>query len=157
MLFNSYAFIFGFLPVTLVVFFLLGRGSHALAAGWLTAASLFFYGWWNPAFVGLLLISIVFNYRMGLALSDRAARARTAEGRRLLILSVGINLLVLGYFKYANFFLGTAQTLLGSEPHPLDIILPLGISFFTFTQIAFLVDAHRGEVKEPRFVHYALS
>lgn len=68
MLFNSYVFIFFFLPVTLLVFFQLGKANAKLAAGWLAAASVFFYGWWNPAYVALLVVSVLFNYGMGLAI-----------------------------------------------------------------------------------------
>ena len=109
MLFNSYVFIFLFLPVTLAVFFALGRLSHALGAAWLTAASLFFYGWWNPAFVGLLLASILFNYRMGLALAQAPPREPGTKRKRLLIIAVAANLLVLGYFKYAELLLSSQR------------------------------------------------
>jgi alginate O-acetyltransferase complex protein AlgI len=152
MLFNSVGFLFVFLPVLLIVFFWLGGISRRLAATWLTAGSLFFYGYWNPVYVGLLLGSIAFNYAVGYAL------ARGAAGRRrgaLLFFGVAADLALLGYFKYANFFIGTLDAL-GGHLGFADIVLPLGISFFTFTQIAFLVDAARGEAKEFDFVHYAL-
>jgi len=156
MLFNSFAFIFLFLPVTFAVFFALARTSHALAAGWLAAASLFFYGWWNPVYVGLLLGSIVFNYALG----TRIARARAAgdlrRAKRALVVAVGGDLALLGYYKYANFFLENLGALAGASFPHADIILPLGISFFTFTQIAFLVDTWQGKVQEYRFVHYCL-
>jgi len=156
MLFNSYSFIFFFLPITLAGFFALGRVSATTAAAWLTAASLVFYGWWNPLFVILLLASVIFNYRMGLALAISDDDRWAGHRKLLLAAAIGTNLAVLGYFKYANFFLTTISTLSGSDIHGLTIILPLGISFFTFTQIAYLVDAFRGEVKEPRLIHYAL-
>jgi alginate O-acetyltransferase complex protein AlgI len=152
MLFNSVGFLFVFLPVLLIVFFWLGRSNRRLAALWMTAGSLFFYGWWNPVYVGLLLASIVFNYMVGYAL----ARGLPGRDRRaLLFLGVACDLGLLGYFKYANFFVGTLDAL-GAHFGLADIVLPLGISFFTFTQIAFLVDAARGEAKEFDFVHYAL-
>ncbi|HTQ74999.1 MAG TPA: MBOAT family protein [Burkholderiales bacterium] len=150
MLFNSYEFLFGFLPVVLIVFFLLGRLASGLAAiGFLSAASLFFYAWWNPVYVVLLAGSVVFNYAVGRGLLARRSKA---------LLSIGVagDLLVLGTFKYAGFFatsLNAVATL--TLPVP-QIVLPLGISFFTFTQIAYLVDVYRGEAREYRLLNYAL-
>jgi alginate O-acetyltransferase complex protein AlgI len=153
LLFNSYEFLFLFLPVTLVGFFALGRRSHALAMGWLVAASLFFYGWWYPPYLALLLSSVVFNFGSGLAISRSRAPARR---HRLLVLALVGNLALLGYFKYAGFLVGVADGALG-QGWPIPIIaLPLGISFFTLTQIAFLVDTARGEARDYRFLHYLL-
>lgn len=157
MLFNSHAFIFFFLPVVFLGFFAIARHSHQLAALWLAGASLFFYGWWNPQFVLLLLASICFNYAMGYAVGRLAAREHGAAASfPLLVAAVTANLLLLGYFKYANFFLDNLRAATGSSWHMAAVILPLGISFFTFTQIAFLVDVHRKIVQEYRFVHYLL-
>ena len=150
MLFNSLAFIFLFLPLTFALFFLLARTSHVMAAGWLAAASLFFYGWWNPAYVGLLMASIVCNYFAGMHI------ARAEKKKWLTGCAIAANLALLGYYKYSNFFLTNAASVLGATPPQAEIILPLGISFFTFTQIAFLVDTCQGKVKEYRFVHYCL-
>ena len=156
MLFNSFGFILVFLPVTVAGFFVLARFSHQLAAGWLTIASVFFYGWWNPAYVALLAVSISFNYAFGILIVRAVAGSHAAARQRLLTLAVLANLLLLGYYKYANFFLGTANSLAGTHWSLGEIILPLGISFFTFTQIAFLVDTFQGKVKEYNFIHYAL-
>ena len=156
MLFNSYEFLFLFLPVTLYGFFWLGRRSVAYGAAWLALASLLFYGFWNPAYVGLLLASIGFNYVFGLWISRANARRQAGRKRHLLIFSITANLALLAYYKYANFFLTNIDTLTGSHWTLPDIILPLGISFFTFTQIAFLVDTYQGKVKEYDFVHYVL-
>ncbi len=156
MLFNSPEFIYLYLPIVLAGFFLLARRSHRIAATWLTAASLFFYGWWNPAYVGLLMGSIFFNYSMGILLAREATRPETQRRAYLLAFGVGANLALLGYYKYANFFLGTTDALLGTSWKLDEIILPLGISFFTFTQIAFLVDAWRGIAREFNFIHYGL-
>ena len=155
MLFNSVEFLFLFLPVLLIVFFRLGQFSQRLAASWLTAGSLFFYGWWNPAYVGLLLGSIGFNYLVGYGLA-RGSDIGSARRKGLLTLGVAANLALLGYYKYANFFVDTVNASLGSSWSLDQIILPLGISFFTFTQIAFLVDAARGEAREFNFIHYGL-
>lgn len=152
MLFNSYEFIFLYLPVVLGGFFAIASRSHRLAALWLAAASVFFYGWWNPKFVALLLASIVFNYGAGYLIGH----ARLAgKSKPLLIVAIVANLLLLGVFKYTNFFIATANSV-GAHFGPLDIILPLGISFYTFTQIAFLADAHRGIAREYSFIHYLL-
>ena len=104
MLFNSFTFIFLFLPLTFAVFFLLARVSHVMAAGWLAAASLFFYGWWNPAYVGLLMASIVFNYFAGMRIARAAADAREREKKWLTIFAMAPNLALLGSYKYSNFF-----------------------------------------------------
>jgi alginate O-acetyltransferase complex protein AlgI len=150
MLFNSYEFLLGFLPVVLIVYFVLARGRAAAAAiGFLAGASVFFYGWWNPRYVVLLAGSVVFNYAVGRGLARRASRG-------VLWLGIAGDLLLLGTFKYADFFAGNVNTVAGlSLPLP-HLVLPLGISFFTFTQIAYLVDVYRGQAREYRFLNYAL-
>jgi len=156
MLFNSYGFIFLFLPLVLVGFFQLGRINAAWAAGWLALASLFFYGYWNPAYVGLLLGSIACNYAFGYWIAKAGVRQDISAKKRILIVAIASNLALLGYYKYANFFLGNLNAATGLHLALGEIILPLGISFFTFTQIAFLVDTYQGKVKEYNFIHYAL-
>ncbi len=156
MLFNSYSFIFLFLPVVLFGFFQLARIHHAYAAAWLAISSLFFYGYWNPAYVGLLLGSIVCNYAFGMWIAKAGVQHASVRKKHVLISAITANLLLLGYYKYANFFLSGANSLAGSHISLGDIILPLGISFFTFTQIAFLVDTYQAKVKEYNFVHYVL-
>jgi D-alanyl-lipoteichoic acid acyltransferase DltB (MBOAT superfamily) len=157
-LFNSYSFLIGFLPVTVLGFFLLARWSRTWAAGWLAFMSLVFYGWWNVAYVTLLMASIVANYWIGTRLAAGADNVADRRIPKRLLLAIGIaaNLCLLGYYKYANFFVETVATLSDVPFSAWHIILPLGISFFTFTQIAFLVDAYRGRVREYRFVHYTL-
>ncbi len=156
MLFNSYVFIFLFLPVTLAGFFLLARIRPRLAAAWLAAASLFFYGWWNPLYVWLLAASIVFNYAFGALIGRAVAEGARRHAKTLLIAALTANLGVLAYYKYANFFLTGIGHLTGAGLSLGEIILPLGISFFTFTQIAFLADVYFGKVREYNFVHYGL-
>jgi len=147
MLFNSYAFIFFYLPLSMAGFFLLGRRWPVAAAAWLGVMSVFFYAWGSDQnHVIVLLSSIVFNYMIGISIS----RARIFR-RLILTFGVGVNLGLLGYFKYAGFLTGLAD-IEGWQ----DIALPLGISFFTFTQIAYLVDAYRSEAKEYHPVHYLL-
>ncbi len=154
MLFNSYAFIFGFLPVTLVVFYLLGRNIGIRAGiGWLVICSLFFYGWWNPAYLGLIVGSMMFNFIVGTSLARRVGRP---GNRTLLLLGVGVNLGLIAYFKYANFFVGNLNTVAGTDYNLGVIILPLAISFFTFQQITFLIDSYVGKVKEYNLLNYCL-
>jgi D-alanyl-lipoteichoic acid acyltransferase DltB (MBOAT superfamily) len=149
MLFNSFAFVFLFLPLVLFVFLYLEQRQREAAITWLVIASLFFYGWWKPVYLLLLLFSMAFNFTVGGQLQRRPRRW-------LLVLGVAGNLGLLAWFKYANFLADTINTLSGAN-HVLDtIILPLAISFFTFQQIAWLVDAHRGEAAEYNPVHYAL-
>lgn len=156
MLFNSHAFIFAFMPVTFWLFFVLGRRHRGVAAAWLAVASLFFYGWWNPLYVFLLLASISFNYTLGRWISQSSESTALRLRQLLLAFAVSTNLLVLAYYKYFNFFLSSVGHVTGQELSFGEIVLPLGISFFTFTQIAFLVDTYQGKAKEYNFVHYAL-
>ena len=154
MLFNSHEFIFLFLPITLVLFFAFGAVSNQLAALWLFAASLLFYAWWNPIYVGLLLASVGVNFLLGTRISRGVHGVSGAK--ILLIIGIAVNLALLAYFKYANFFVDNLNAVAGIHLELQKIVLPLGISFFTFTQIAFLVDAYRGEVKEYNIIHYGL-
>jgi len=154
MLFNSYEFIFVFLPVVLLFFYLAGSsGYHRIAMSWLVGASIFFYGWWNPTYVALITGSVLFNYAIGASLSDKIT-----DNKRKIILTFGIaaNLFLIGYFKYANFFVDSLNSTINSTYHLEKIILPLAISFFTFQQIAYLVDAYKGKAKEYNFLHYVL-
>ncbi|WP_100961701.1 MBOAT family protein [Bosea sp. FBZP-16] len=153
MLFTSGQFIFGYLPIVLVVFFLIGKLNRIAAAAFLTLASLFFYGYWDKKYLVLLLVSISMNYGLGYCLQTSSGQG---VKKLVLALGVGANLLLLGYFKYTNFVVANFSALTGIEFAVNQIVLPLGISFFTFTQIAFLVDAHRGEAREYNPVHYAL-
>ena len=139
MLFNSHLFLFAFLPVTLALYHVLARhADFRLALGALVACSLVFYGWWNPAYLVLLLGSIGGNFLVGRRLIERPDRV-------LLSIGVGGNLALIGYYKYANFFVDSLDALVGTEHTLHAIVLPLGISFFTFQQITWLVDAHRGD------------
>jgi alginate O-acetyltransferase complex protein AlgI len=153
MLFNSYAFIFLFLPVVLAGYFALGRGGSLAPVIWLALASLAFYSLGNWQYVPLLLASIVFNYGVGYLLIARELRPRT----RFAVLTVGVvgDLLVLGIFKYAGFLAANFNAVF-STSFVVHILLPVGISFYTFTQIAFLVDAYRGQVARYSLPHYAL-
>lgn len=154
MLFNSLEFILFFLPITLLIFFTLrAKGLKEFAFMWLVLASLFFYGWWEAKYVVLIVASILVNFLIGHNISRVI---NPFPKKAILIVGIVLNLGLLGYYKYANFFVQNVNTLFGSSYHLETIILPLAISFFTFQQIAYLVDAYRGEVKEYNFTHYCL-
>ncbi|MDC3216545.1 MBOAT family protein [Candidatus Pseudothioglobus singularis] len=155
MLFNSYEFLFLFLPIVLVGFHLIGKKGHQrFAIAWLVGASLFFYGWWNPAYLGLMIFSILFNYSIGISLIK--TYGYKLSNKAILIIGVVTNLAVLGYFKYANFFVDNLNIYTGTNLILHQVILPLAISFFTFQQIAYLVDTFKGKTKEYNFLHYCL-
>jgi len=152
MLFNSFSFLFLFLPIVTLGFFALARRNQVLAAGWLAAASLVFYGWWAVEYIPLLLASILFNYGAGWHIGHTEGPAR----KHWLTFAVVADLALLAYFKYADFFIDSVNTAAGTDWPLQNVILPIGISFFTFTQIAFLVDTYQGKVTEYRFAHYLL-
>ncbi|WP_295881766.1 MBOAT family protein [uncultured Thiohalocapsa sp.] len=156
MLFNSFAFLFAFLPLTLLGFFWIGRLGHEPAIAWLILASLFFYGWWNPVYVPLIIASMLVNFGIGRRIGRDHQHARRAGARALLVLGITFNLGLLGWYKYANFGVDTLNTVLGTDLHLQQVLLPLAISFFTFQQIAYLVDAYQGITREYRFSHYLL-
>lgn len=152
MLFNSFGFLLLFLPVVLIVFFWLGWINRQAAALWLATASLFFYGYWDSRYLPLLGASIFFNYWAGLKISHAAGPRR----KHWLFFAVVLDLLLLAGYKYADFLIVSVNGLTHADIALLNIALPVGISFFTFTQIAFLVDAYQGKVKEYRFIHFVL-
>lgn len=194
MLFNSYVYILAFLPVSLIVYWLLVRLHWVtMAKLWLVAASFYFYGWWDVRFVPILVVSVLFNYAVGVWLANRAAKVDDnpagdavgdvdavaerpggaiqkdgdrggsrhpgkADVARRLMLTFGVaaNVALLGYFKYMDFFIVNLNELLGTEWGLLGLVLPLGISFYTFTQIAYLSDAYKGEVRENSLLNYSL-
>ena len=155
MLFNSNTFLFAFLPTVFVGFLLINRYlGIAYAQLWLAAASIIFYGWANWEFVPLLLFSITVNYIVGGTLSRRRAMGLLTPG--ILGLGVVFNLLLLGYFKYAGFLDANVEAATGVSLGLMGVVLPVGISFYTFTQIAFLVDAARGDAQEYDLKRYVL-
>jgi len=151
MLFNSYEFIFAFLPVAAVVFFLLGSRSRGWAMSWLILASLFFYAWWRPWNLLIIVPSIFFNYGAAKALVHLNGAGKPSWSRLLLIFGIVVNVAVLGYFKYANFFVDVTNDIAGTDFVLERIVLPLGISFITFQKIAFLIDVHAGRVDKLAF------
>lgn len=154
MLFNSYAFIFIFLPV---VFFgyraVIARWNLEAGFVWLTVCSLFFYAYWNVFYLPIILLSIIFNYYVGGHVSRQRVRSKRVA---LMWFGICANLFVLGYFKYANFFVDSVNYFSSNHIEMAKIVLPIGISFFTFQQIAYLVDSYRNETHEYNFIHYCL-
>src|SRR5262245_36671339 len=138
MLFSSYTFLFEFLPVVLLAFAAARRHSARAGVLVLAGASLFFYGAWRPAYLLVLIASVAANFSLGLLMDDPLRR------RNVGTLGVALNLLALCYFKYTGFILDTVSAVSGTHLPFAEIVLPLGISFFTFQQIAYLVDIMRG-------------
>lgn len=152
MIFSSPEFIFIFLPIVFSVYFLLNKARLPYASKiWLVLASLYFYSYWSLNYLPLMLGSIAFNYTLGVMLAQQSSRKE-------IYLTIGViaNLSTLGYYKYANFFLDNLNVLLDKNMHIAEHFLPIGISFYTFTQIAFLVDSYKGKVKEFDVINYAL-
>lgn len=150
MLFSSYTFLFQFLPVTVLAYAAARRHSPRAGIMVLAAASLFFYGAWQPIYLLLLTASVAVNFGLGLRMEDPLRR------RAIGAFGVALNLAVLCYFKYTNFILDGLNTLAGAPLPFVNIVLPLGISFFTFQQIAYLVDVMRGARVERDIVSYTL-
>ena len=157
MLFNSYEFIFLFLPVTFFVYFYLnGLRLTEASKAFLVAASLFFYAWWNVKYLPLILLSMIVNYAIGRELANHKRRNRRYNPKVLLGVGVAFNLGLLGYYKYADFFIENLNRALNTHLPLLHLALPLAISFYTFQQIAYLVDSYRGQTKEYDFLNYAV-
>ena len=153
MLFSSWQFIFVFLPLAVAGFFAIPARAQVARKWWLLVASLAFYAYWKVEYVPLLLFSIGFNY----AVAEGIHRLRgKPASRAVLITGVTVNLLLLGYYKYTNFLLDALGRAGGPLFHRLDIILPLAISFFTFTQIGYLVDVYRDGKLHYRLLDYAV-
>ncbi len=162
MLFNSYLFVFVFFPICLLGYYgLLHAGKTALSRVFLIAMSLWFYGYFNLSYLLIMVCSIAVNYLFHRLLSREGAQEnsqkRPAMSRRaVVVFAVAFNLGVLFYFKYFDFFLSTVNGVFGASFALRGVLLPLGISFFTFQQISFVVDTYRGEVKNCPLDAYAL-
>jgi D-alanyl-lipoteichoic acid acyltransferase DltB (MBOAT superfamily) len=150
MLFSSYTFLFQFLPATVLAFAAARRHSPRAGIMVLAGASLFFYGAWQPVYLLLLIVSIAVNFALGLRMEDPLRR------RAIGTFGVALNLAALCYFKYTNFVFDSLNTLTGAPLPFVNIVLPLGISFFTFQQIAYLVDVMRGAKVERDIVSFTL-
>ena len=150
MLFNSYEFLLLFLPITFFVYFYLNSKKQIVISKiFLVLASSFFYSWWNPIYLPLILASMIFNFFVGQKLSKKSTK-------NMLIFGIVGNVGLLGYFKYTDFFIENFNWAFNKDVELLHLALPIAISYFTFQQIAFLVDSYRGETKEYNFLNYAL-
>lgn len=156
MLFNTTVFVFIFMPLVLAGFFLIAKKSHQGSVAWLAIASIFFYAYWSIVALPILVISISINYWFGTRLSKSNMQYR----RAMLILAITVNLVALGYYKYVNFFIDNINDIrefMDIDPlNSISIALPIAMSFYTFTQIAFLIDSYQDKVKERNFIQYAL-
>lgn len=154
MLFNSYEFIFLFLPiVTLVYFYLNKRKLIIVSKVWLVLSSLFFYAWWNIMYLPLIVFSIVINYGVGRVLGSDSLKVNR---KLILVVGICINVGLLGYFKYADFFIANINIFIQNDFPLLKLALPLAISFFTFQQIAYIVDSYKKETREFNIFDYTL-
>ena len=149
MLFSSMIFLCGFLPVVWIVYYLMSRRT-GLANLWLFLASLFFYAWGEPRYIFIMLFSTVFDYCNGRLIGVFQKREKPLAAKLVLILSVVGNLGILGFFKYADFVIGSINSLTGSGFGLLSLALPIGISFYTFQTMSYTIDVYRGEVTPQR-------
>ena len=153
MLFNSWNFVFIFLPISVITYYLAKKVNKNLPQLFLVMFSFLFYSYWSSKYLILLMSSIVINYIFGRLIANYHF-SRLSSRRNILITALTLNLMCLAYFKYCDFFLSNIRSVVEIEIQIPNIILPLGISFFTFTQIAFLIDAYYGKVKSFNFIHY---
>lgn len=154
MLFNSYIFIFCFLPVAVTLYFLFATRSHRLANVFLAIASLFFYAYWKFEYLPILLSSVIVNYIFGRVILEQTSKRMKCTW--LVVVAILFNVFLLGYYKYADFAIFNINAVFSTEIEFRNILLPLAISFFTFQQIAYIVDCSRGEVKDKSFYDYIL-
>lgn len=152
MIFSSYPFVLFFLPSVLLAVWLIRRLGQEWIVALLNVASLAFYAWWEWRSLWIIFLSIGVNFLIGRLMTAR----RVSAQKYWLVAGIAFNLVLLGYFKYSNFFISNLNAVAGAGFSFVDIVLPLGISFFSFTQIAYLVDAFRGESVEHDFRHYLL-
>jgi len=158
MLFNSYEFIFVFLPISFFVYFYLNKKRLTTASkAWLVFTSLFFYSWWNIAYLPLILVSILFNYVITNTMVEYdTSKKKYFTKKALLQIGLLFNVGLLVYFKYMDFFISNTNALINTDIELLYLALPLAISFFTLQQIAFLIDSYEGLVKEKNFLDYTI-
>ena len=157
MLFNSFVFIFAFAPITFALWAALRRFGLARAAvAALLAASFFFYAWWSPPHLLLLIFSIAINFALHRAILSFKEGNRQGLAKAAAVIGVALDIAFIGYFKYRNFFLSSIDALLGRTGSYGELFLPLGISFFTFQQIACLVDTYKGKIQKISPMDYAL-
>ncbi len=153
MLFNSYIFILAFLPLCLFGYFFLNKlNKYNIAQAFLLGMSLWFYGYFNIFYLFIILASIFANFGLYKAIVKSSDRKKS---KLMMILGVSFNLLLLGVFKYTDFFISVTNSVFKTDLNLFNILLPLGISFFTFQQVSFIVDAYKGEIPDYGFLQYA--
>ncbi|MGN0360709.1 MAG: MBOAT family protein, partial [Hominisplanchenecus sp.] len=152
MVFSSLLFMFRFLPVVLILYFIAPRKIRNVI---LFVFSLFFYAWGEPKYVFLMLFSITMDYTVGRLIDRFKESGEMKKARTALLFSVVINLSILAFFKYADFLVGTVNSLLGTRLPLLNIPLPIGISFFTFQTMSYTIDVYRGATKvQKNWINY---
>jgi len=157
MIFSSLQFVFLYLPICFLVYFFLAKNKLFVGSKmWLVAASLFFYGYWKVDYLVIILASLFLNFALGTALSQSSGRGNNVNRKMSLIIGIVLNLMLLGYFKYANFFVENVNAITSLSLSLPNVVLPLAISFFTFQQIAYLVDSYKGETSEYDLLNYML-
>jgi len=157
MLFYSPIYIFLFLPIVIIIYFLLNKFRYIILGKiWIVCASLFFYGYWNYAYLFLIITSMLFNYSFGRLLHRARKREKNTHRKFFLITGVVLNLGLISYYKYSDFFIENFNTVFAMDVPLLNLLLPLAISFFTFQQIAYLVDCYKTDTQEYSFLNYCL-
>jgi len=165
MLFNSPVYFLLFLPIVVSTYFLLNRYRLVMGAKlWLVFSSLFFYAYWNPSYVPLILLSIAVNFSIGYSIRQAVSGSTAKLGpfsvfqnaKSILVVGILFNLGLLGYFKYTDFFIANVNVLFSTDIQYLNLILPLAISFFTFQQIAYIVDCYKSKIGDQSFIDYSL-
>ncbi len=155
MLFSSILFVFGFLPIVLLLYYAVPRRRMKIRNIILLAASLVFYSWGEPVYIVLMIYSAIFNYYM--ALQIEFEKYRGGSGKKNLIFTLIVNLFILGFFKYFGFLMDTLNALAGTHIHYTALALPIGISFYTFQALSYIIDVYRGRVKpQRRLLNFAL-
>ncbi|MBQ7006392.1 MAG: MBOAT family protein, partial [Oscillospiraceae bacterium] len=153
MLFNSYIFILLFFPLCLVGYYGLNKiKKHNIAMVFLLGMSLWFYGYFNLGYLLIIISSILLNfaiYKILGRLSDKKIK------KLCLVAGLAANIAILGYFKYTDFFISTLNSVAKTDFNLINVVLPLGISFFTFQQLSFVIDSYKGEVGNYSFIEYA--
>ena len=156
-LFNSYVFIFAFLPITLLGYFSLNHfGAKATAKFWLVLCSLFFYGYFDFSYLWIIISSIAINYLLSLYFEKSKHNNRQTFRKLLCIIGLLFNIGLLVFYKYLDFIFNIAGNLFNADPIHLNLILPLGISFFTFQQVSYLIDSYKGTAKQYSILDYSL-
>ncbi|WP_019240677.1 MULTISPECIES: MBOAT family O-acyltransferase [Bacillus] len=152
MIFNTFEFIFLFLPITFILYFIINKFNFTVAKLFLVLASLFFYAYWNPNYLYIILLSLVINF----VLSRYIVNERNSFRKTVLTLGILFNVGLLGFYKYFDFVVTNINAVFSTNISLLHLLLPLAISFYTFQQIAYLVDSYRLETKNYTFFDYAL-